>query len=119
MYHFRAGDWIDLVRGGLAQSKVELMQTHLDQGCEECQKSVAAWRTIVQFFSREKQYQPPAAAVAAVKSAPLPERSYTSLAELAQFSRLVFDSFRRPPQPWSELLPRLTANLFMSRIRIP
>ena len=96
MYHFPAGDWIDLIRGGLAEPKVTLMQTHLDQGCEECQKSVATWRMIVEVLSREQRYRPPDHAVAAIKSAPFPARPYGVLAELAQFARLVFDSFKQP-----------------------
>jgi hypothetical protein len=96
MYHFLAGDWIDLIRGGVAEPKVTLMQTHLDEGCQECQKSLVTWRMIVQVLSREQQYRPPHHAIAAVQSAPLPRRPYGLLAELAQFSRLVFDSFKQP-----------------------
>jgi hypothetical protein len=96
MYHFAAGDWIDLIRGGLAEPKITFMQAHLDKGCEECQKSVATWRTIVQVLSREQGYRPPDHAVVAAKSTPLPQRSYGLLTELAQFSRLVFDSFKQP-----------------------
>jgi hypothetical protein len=96
MDHFPAGDWIDLVRGGLTSSKAMNLQEHLDRGCEDCTRSAETWRSVVQLLSREPQYKPPAALVERIKSAELPPRRFAWFAELAQFARLTFDSFAQP-----------------------
>ena len=111
MDHFPAGDWIDLARGLLADSQREEMQAHLREGCSDCLKTSDFWALVAGLSAKEESYKPPEYAVRAAKSAFIPARPERWLPQIAQFARLVFDSFKQPdlamvraPLPSSRLL---------------
>ncbi len=96
MNHFPANDWIDLVRNVSPAARAELIQTHLREGCEECLRSSETWGLVLSLSERETNYRPPDEAVGAVKAAYVPARPERWLPEIAQFARLIFDSFKQP-----------------------
>lgn len=111
MDHFPPGDWIDLARGILPGARAELMQTHVRQGCAECLRSSEIWGLVLTLAAKEAGYRPPNDAVNAIKAAYVPARPERWLPEIAEFARLIFDSFKQPelarvrgPLPSSRLL---------------
>lgn len=96
MDHFPTGDWIDLARGVLPASRAELIQAHLRQGCAECRRSGDTWGLVVSLSTKEAGHRPPDQAVKTVKAAYLPARPERWLPEIAEFARLIFDSFQQP-----------------------
>ncbi len=96
MDHFPTSDWIDLARGVLPPVPAELIQTHLAQGCVECLRSSETWGLVVSLSAKEAGYRPPDEAVRVVKGAYVPARPERWLPEIAQFARLIFDSFKQP-----------------------
>src|SRR5581483_7163937 len=111
MDHFPASDWIDLARGVLPAARAELIQDHLRQGCPECLSASEIWGLVVTLSAREAGHRPPDHTVKAVKAAYVPARPERWLPEIAQFARLIFDSFKQPelamvrgPLPSSRLL---------------
>ncbi len=95
MDHFPAGDWIDLARGLVEESKAAPMRAHLDRACRDCVQSSETWQLISELFAREAAYRPPDGAVRTVKAAYVPETRVKWLPEIAQFAQLIFDSFRQ------------------------
>ncbi len=95
MDHFFAGDWSDFARG-LSTSQTALMQSHLDQACVECRKTAEAWGLIRATLAEEASYLPPEDVVRAIKSTYVPPEPERWLPKVAQFARLVFDSFTQP-----------------------
>ncbi len=111
MEHFPAGDWIDFARGVLPAARSELIQAHLLQGCTECLRSSGTWSLAVSLSEKEPAYRPPDDVVNAIKAAYAPACPERWLPEIAQFARLIFDSFKQPelamvrgPLPSSRLL---------------
>jgi len=96
MDHFPPGDWIDRVRDMLPPERAALMQSHLDQACEECHSSSETWRLVAKLTSREAAYEPPEEVVRIVEAAYRSAKPGTWLSEIANFARLVFDSFKQP-----------------------
>jgi hypothetical protein len=111
MDHFPVGDWIDFARGVLPAARAELLQSHLRQGCAECLRSFEIWSLVASSSAKEPTYHPPDHAVDAIKGAYASARPERWLPEIAQFARLIFDSFKQPelamvrgPFPSSRLL---------------
>lgn len=96
MSHFSADEWVDFTRGLLPPAKATMMQAALDEGCSECRSSLQLWRTILKSLSREREYQPPEAAVRAIKDAYIRENPWKWMASVAQFARVLFDSLQAP-----------------------
>jgi hypothetical protein len=51
--HFDDDAWQSFVRGILSASKKQAMQSHLDRGCAECQRSYETWRQFVEATSHD------------------------------------------------------------------
>ncbi len=100
MDHFSPADWIDFTRGLLSGPESAALQSHLDQGCEECLKSWNVWRSVHECLSPETQYRPPDQALKYVRAAYVADRPWKWLVEAARWAELVFDSLRQPaPAP--------------------
>ena len=95
MEHFSASDWVDFTRG-LRTPQTVLMQDHLDQGCAPCRKTAKTWGLVPAILGREAAYSPSDDVVRVVKSAYVPSQVERWLPKVAQFARLVFDSFAQP-----------------------
>jgi hypothetical protein len=63
MKHFKTVEWVDFVNRACFQEQMDLMQKHLESGCEKCAKEVARWRKVRSFATAEPAYQPPEQAV--------------------------------------------------------
>ncbi len=96
MDHFPPGDWIDLARGVLPVPQTALMQSHLRQGCAECLRSSETWSLVLSLSARETGYRPPDDVVRVIKAAYVSARPERWLPAMAQFARLIFDSFTQP-----------------------
>lgn len=96
MSHFSPSEWIDFTHGLLNRHETAVLQSHLDNNCEECLKSLAMWRTFSEFLSLEARYTPPDHVVSSVKRAYVLYKPWKWLVETAQRAQLVFDSFTQP-----------------------
>jgi hypothetical protein len=96
MKHFTDETWFDFARGVLPSTNVKILQQHLDEGCEECNRICRIWREVVQVVRREADYEPAESAIRVIKAA-FPETRLTKLLPgQAKIARLLFDSFRDP-----------------------
>ena len=96
MSHFSPSQWIDFTHGLLTQQDTAVLQSHLDNNCEECLKSLIVWRSVSECLSREVQYTPPDQVLRKVKSAYAVHKPWKWLVEVAQRAQVVFDSFGQP-----------------------
>ena len=96
MSHFSDFEWIDFTHGLLSQQQTALLQSHLDNNCEECLKSQIMWRTVSEFLLQETRYTPPEHVIRRVKRAYSIYKPWKWLVEAAQRAQLVFDSFTQP-----------------------
>jgi hypothetical protein len=93
--HFEPQDWIDYVRGTLADDKMAGMKGHLDSGCKPCHSEFTTWSVMRDFAKQEPANEPPASTLRVVKAAigGLPGKVRTTMREIAE---LVFDSHSQP-----------------------
>src|SRR5262247_663463 len=96
MKHFTDEIWLDFARGLLPSPKMELLQRHLDEGCETCKGVCNIWKAVVQVVSREINHEPAESAVRIAKAAFPDTRRAKLLPGQAKMARLLFDSFRDP-----------------------
>ncbi len=96
MTHYSTEEWIDFVNGTVAKSAQQLMQNHLDSGCEACGEIVAIWQKIHRSAAQEHRFEAPADAVRMVKAA-FGNAGYEANPGIAGvIAELIFDSFRTP-----------------------
>src|SRR5262245_27554818 len=103
--HFTAPQWVDLVRGQLAEEIANEMDRHLRMGCGECVAAFDAWQGLAVFAAEERASTPPDDAIRVSKSylaqqklaappaLPKPAASWTP----ATLASLVFDSRQAAP----------------------
>jgi hypothetical protein len=94
--HFEDDAWQSFVRGILPASKKHAMQSHLDRGCAECQKSYGTWRQLGETASREESVATADSADSFTKTVFALLRSVPFRAGLALLAEPVFDSFQDP-----------------------
>jgi hypothetical protein len=94
--HFDDDAWQNFVRGILAASKKQAMQSHLDRGCAECQRSYESWRRFVETTSPEGSVATADSADAFAKTVFALMRRIPFRAGLALLAEPVFDSFQDP-----------------------
>ena len=104
--HFTSPQWVDLVRGQLAEEVATEMDRHLRAGCSVCVAAFDAWQGLALFAAEERTLTPPADAVRVAKShfaqqtlaAPLASPSYPFVSwASATLATLVFDSHQAAP----------------------
>ena len=66
--HFSSPQWVDLVRGLLAEHLREEMNQHLQAGCETCHNAHMAWQRFAVFADEESRVDPPRDAVRVAKT---------------------------------------------------
>lgn len=94
MKHFKLHEWTDFARNMLSEEQKSEMQHHLDQGCDQCQRMASLWQQVSASALREKQYEPPASVLRAVRGHFALQRP--SKSTLASRMKLVFDSLMNP-----------------------
>lgn len=97
MSHFLPAVWVDFTRDVLAQPETAALQSHLDNKCEECLRSMKVWRTVLEYLSQEPRYTPPDRVSRDLRAAYALYKPWRWLVEVARRAELVFDSFRQPP----------------------
>jgi hypothetical protein len=58
MSHFTDESWFDFVRRLLPAHQMDLMRTHLAEGCSHCRELHAVWRRVASITARESDYEP-------------------------------------------------------------
>lgn len=102
MQHASSGQLVDAVRGALAPQERATLDRHLRE-CDSCTDALGFWRRFAGVVERDAGYEPPAAAVAAVRtyfagdrathSGPI-ERLASSVRSLV--ATLTFDTLQQP-----------------------
>jgi hypothetical protein len=99
MEHFSIDQWIDFARGIVPQEQTASMQEHLDRGCIRCVKTLEAWRQIVNFPNREKNFEPPSWSIQMAKTSFILHKTFTAKQNRGkkfEIARLLFDSAFQP-----------------------
>jgi len=96
MNHFSASQWLEFARHTLSSEQKALMQGHLDEGCDKCQRLSEMWKEVLEISRRDSNYRPPADAIRAAEAVFAPADAWRWLREMAQAARLIFDSAREP-----------------------
>ena len=95
MKHFSLTEWADFVREVPLPEKEHVMQAHLDSGCEECVKTAAIWRTVMDFAQQEQAYNPPASSMHIAQAYFGPMHLAASATDGVEIAQLAFDSFQQ------------------------
>jgi hypothetical protein len=93
MYHFTLGNWLDFSRNLTSEKATEEMQTHLDEGCQQCLKVVRLWRNLVGFGATERVCSPPDRALRSVRGYYGLLKPGKQRARVLVMAHLLFDSF--------------------------
>ncbi|MGA7090991.1 MAG: hypothetical protein WBX12_09940, partial [Candidatus Acidiferrales bacterium] len=60
-------EWADFAREVVGKKEKAAMQSHLENGCKECSKTLTVWRRVRDTARRERIYEPPESAVRSIK----------------------------------------------------
>jgi hypothetical protein len=90
--HFTDEDCLDFVRRLLPQAQSELIQQHLEDGCERCNKLHSIWSVVAEVTGRNFQDEPAEPAVRVAKGLYFNWRGNHLVPVLAQMMPLVFDN---------------------------
>src|SRR5690349_16449677 len=96
MKHFTTEEWIDFVNRKVSQGDLEVMERHLKQGCQNCQKTVSMWQRVQKAAAAERNYQVPADTVRIVKAAFAASGLKGQRKESRSRISVLFDSFLQP-----------------------
>jgi hypothetical protein len=94
MQHFQLEDWVDFVRDVASGEQKSRLQNHLDQGCNDCIKTVRAWRSVAKSAKQELSYEPPTSSINIARSYFSGYRSIVSQAASFRIAVLAFDSLQ-------------------------
>jgi len=94
--HFAEQDWIEFTRNKITPEREEIMQQHLDTGCETCWKDLELWRHTLEIADREAAYQPPEGAVRSVKGAFAHCKPAGARSRMREIAQLILDTFQQP-----------------------
>jgi hypothetical protein len=96
MKHFSGQEWVDFVRDRLGEDRKAEMRTHLDQGCQRCQREANVWLRVRETASRQRADEPADSTVRFVKgSFAISGRSSTRLSR-GFLAEVLFDSGHEP-----------------------
>lgn len=98
MKHFTTEEWADFARNVAAPDKRELMESHLETGCGQCQRVVRLWKNVYEAAQREASYEPPDAALRTVKAMYAIQGKPRLKAAKTTLPQLLFDSLLMPLQ---------------------
>jgi len=98
MDHYSLPEWVDFVRGTPTKERMTNMQQHLDTGCNPCGKTVAIWRSVLDFAKQEASYEPPASALRMAEAYFVPFKLASTVPQGIQVAKLAFDSFLQAAQ---------------------
>ena len=96
MKHFSSQEWVDFVRDRLGEDRKAEMRTHLDQGCQRCQREANVWLRVRETASRQRADDPADSTVRFVKrSFAVSGRSSARLSR-GFLAEILFDSCHEP-----------------------
>jgi hypothetical protein len=67
MRHFSLDQWMDYARQVVGPRERTEMESHLNDGCKQCSKTLSLWQRVYEAGKRESAYAPPESVVAMVK----------------------------------------------------
>src|SRR5215471_3105968 len=94
--HFADERWADYVRGLSPAHETAAIESHLNEGCETCNRSFRLWRAVTEHASREPGYDVEADVVRTMQAAFRDWRRQHVLPRRARMARLIFDSMLEP-----------------------
>ena len=95
MDHFKVEQWADFARKITPPDATAKMQRHLDTGCRDCARSLAAMKKVSELAGREATYEPESGIVRIAKAL-FAGQSQASANRVREILPLVFDSFAQP-----------------------
>jgi len=95
MDHFKLEQWADFARKITPPDATAKMQRHLDTGCRDCARSLAAMKKVSELAGREATYEPESGIVRIAKAL-FAGQSQASANRVREILPLVFDSFAQP-----------------------
>jgi len=95
MDHFKVEQWADFARKITPPDATAKMQRHLDSGCRDCARSLAAMKKVSELAGREATYEPEPGIVRIAKAL-FAGQSQASANRVREILPLVFDSFAQP-----------------------
>ena len=96
MKHFTTAEWIDFANEAVAKGKRQEMESHLEEGCPRCKKTVSLWQKVRQTAKSATDCQPPEDAVRIAKADFTGARLYGKRSKVAGLVEVLFDSFLQP-----------------------
>jgi len=96
MKHFTTEEWIDFVNRAVSPGDLEVMERHLKQGCQNCQKTVSMWQRVQKSAAADRNYEVPADTVRIVKAAFVASGLKGQRKEARSRISVVFESFLQP-----------------------
>ena len=96
MKHFTTEEWIDFVNRAVSPGDLEVMERHLKQGCQNCQKTVSMWQRVQKSAAADRNYEVPADTVRIVKAAFVASGLKGQRKESRSRISVLFDSFLQP-----------------------
>ena len=95
MEHYTVEQWADFARQITAPDISAKMRRHLDSGCRDCARSLAAMKKVSELAGREATYEPESGIVRIAKAL-FAGQSQASANRVREILPLVFDSFAQP-----------------------
>lgn len=96
MKHFSLEKWTNFARDVVGREEKNVMQKHLERGCQECTKVLSTWNRVHQAARRESAYSPPDSVVRTVKGLGALHGLGKVSRMKASIAQLLFDSARSP-----------------------
>lgn len=94
--HYNLDDWAEFGLGIAGAEQREKLQSHLDEGCMECAKTVRIWKRVRDMAVQEDSFLPPESAIRYARTLYRVFPPVESGSTLIQLARLIFDSRSQP-----------------------
>lgn len=96
MKHFTKEEWADFARNVIGKDKREVMQSHLETGCRQCEGVASLWTRVHEAARREATYEPPEAALRTAKAMYAIHGKSSMRVPKPTIAQLLFDSLQIP-----------------------
>jgi phage FluMu protein Com len=96
MKHFTTEEWIDFTNKAVAKSRRHEMESHLEDGCPRCKKTVSLWQKVRQTARSAADCQLSEDAVRIAKAKFTDSQLYGKRAKAPGLVQVLFDSFLQP-----------------------
>lgn len=98
MKHFTTEEWADFARNVVGADKRQVMLSHLENGCKQCESVMSLWKRVHEAAQRDSKYEPPQSSLRMVKAMYAIHAKPSIRATKANLAQLMFDSLQAPLQ---------------------